>query len=191
MRTAFEDFGATRTKTLDPAVFTAHVASYYNHYGTLRGEKLLLRWARQSFRLYCLKRKTLKEFVNQFRGNPKPGGKPPPLWAQGGALFPSGGPGERSVPVKGTRELIRETFPTVFVDEFNTTKMCSICGLPVQVFKGRKTFPDGSIRLVHSRGILRGGLRVRAKRLRVEKSRRERRTEQRAPVTGARTGLAV
>jgi len=94
------------------------------------------------------------------------------------------------VPVKGTRELIRETFPTVFVDEFNTTKMCSICGLPVQVFKGRKTFPDGSIRLVHSRGILRGGLRVRAKRLRVEKSRRERRTEQRAPVTGARTGLA-
>ena len=113
MRTAFEDFGATRTKTLDPAVFTAHVASYYNHYGTLRGEKLLLRWARQSFRLYCLKRKTLKEFVNQFRGNPKPGGKPPPLWAQGGALFPSGGPGERSVPVKGTRELIRETFPTV------------------------------------------------------------------------------
>jgi hypothetical protein len=110
-------------------VYRAHVAAYVNNFNTLWTEKLRPRWARQKFRLYCGKRRALQEFVNNLRGDEIP------LIAYGAAGIASGGRGERSVPVKGIQRLVRQTYPTVLVDEYNTTKMCPTCHVPLQLVK--------------------------------------------------------
>jgi hypothetical protein len=130
---AFKALRDLTVKTTDPDVYKQHVDAYVLHYDTLWAEKLRPRWARQKFRLYCGKRRALQEFVNNLRG----GGEIPPLIAYGNAGFASGGRGERSVPVKGIKRLIRQTYPTVLVDEYNTTKMCLTCHVPLQHVKVR------------------------------------------------------
>ena len=99
-------------KTANFDVYKRHVAAYVNNFDTLWKEKLRPRWARQKFRLYCGKRRALQEFVNSLRGDEIP------LIAYGAATFGSGGRGERSVPVKGIQRLVRQTYPTVLVDEY-------------------------------------------------------------------------
>jgi hypothetical protein len=37
--------------------------------------------------------------------------------------------------VKGIQRLVRQTYPTVLVDEYNTTKMCPTCHVPLQLVK--------------------------------------------------------
>jgi integrase len=111
------------------------------------------RWARQKFRLYCGKRRALQEFVNNLRGDEIP------LIAYGAATFASGGRGERSVPVKGIQRLVRQTYPTVLVDEYNTTKMCPTCHVPLQHVKVRIRQRDESWRTVTCHDLRRCGNR--------------------------------
>jgi hypothetical protein len=130
VKQAFEELSQHTVKTANFDVYkTGHVAAYVNNFNTLWTEKLRPRWARQKFRLYCGKRRALQEFVNNLRGDEIP------LIAYGAAGIASGGRGERSVPVKGIQRLVRQTYPTVLVDEYNTTKMCPTCHVPLQHVK--------------------------------------------------------
>ena len=131
VKQAFEAFRATTVKTTSSDVYRAHVDAYVRNFDTLWTEKLRPRWARQKFRLYCGKRRARQEFVNSLRGDAIP------LIAYGAATFGSGGRGERSVPVKGIQRLVRQTYPTVLVDEYNTSKMCPTCHVPLQHVKVR------------------------------------------------------
>ena len=153
VKQAFEDFHATTVKTTSSDVYRAHVDAYVNNFDTLWTEKLRPRWARQKFRLYCGKRRALQEFVNNLRGDEIP------LIAYGAAGIASGGRGERSVPVKGIQRLVRQTYPTVLVDEYNTTKMCPTCHVPLQHVKVRIRQRDESWKKVTCHDLRRCGNR--------------------------------
>jgi hypothetical protein len=131
VREAFDVLSQYTVKTANFDVYKGHVDAYVINFDTLWKEKLRPRWARQKFRLYCGKRRALQEFVNSLRGDAIP------LIAYGAATFGSGGRGERSVPVKGIQRLVRQTYPTVLVDEYNTSKMCPTCHVPLQHVKVR------------------------------------------------------
>jgi hypothetical protein len=153
VKQAFEAFRATTVKTTSSVVYRAHVAAYNANFDVLWTEKLRPRWARQKFRLYCGKRRALQKFVNSLRGDETP------LIAYGAATFASGGRGERSVPVKGIRRLIRQTYPTVLVDEYNTSKMCLTCHVPLQHVKVRARQRDESWKTVTCHDLRRCGNR--------------------------------
>ena len=134
-------------------MYRGHVDAYIEHFEALWTEKLRPRWARQKFRLYCGKRRALQEFVNGLRGDEIP------LIAYGAARFASGGRGERSVPVKGMRRLLRQTYPTVLVDEYNTSKMCPTCHVPLQHVKVQLRQRDESWKTVTCHDLRRCGNR--------------------------------
>ena len=85
-----------------------------------------------------------------------------PLIAYGAARFASGGRGERAVPVKGMQRLLRQTYPTVLVDEYNTSKMCPTCHVPLQHVKVRLRQRDESWKTVtcHDCGVAEIGARA-------------------------------
>ena len=154
VREAFDVLSQYTVKTANFDVYKGHVDAYVDNFDTLWNEKLRPRWARQKFRLYCGKRRALQEFVNSLRGDEIP------LIAYGAATFGSGGRGERSVPVKGIQRLVRQTYPTVLVDEYNTSKMCPTCHVPLQHVKVRAwQRRDGSWKKVTCHDLRRCGNR--------------------------------
>jgi hypothetical protein len=153
VREAFQALSRFSVKTTDFEVYRGHVDAYIEHFETLWTEKLRPRWARQKFRLYCGKRRAQQEFVNGLRGDEIP------LIAYGAARFASGGRGERSVPVKGMQRLLRQTYPTVLVDEYNTSKMCPTCHVPLQHVKVRLRQRDESWKTVTCHDLRRCGNR--------------------------------
>ena len=153
VRDAFETLSWFTLKTTDPEVYQGHVDAYVEHFNALWTERLRPRWARQNFRLYCGKRRALQEYANNLRGDEIP------LIAYGAARIASGGRGERAVPVKGIKRLIRQTYPTVLVDEYNTTKMCPTCHVPLQHVKVRLRQRDESWKTVTCHDLRRCGNR--------------------------------
>ena len=153
VREAFQALSGFSVKTTDFEVYRGHVDAYVEHFEALWTEKLRPRWARQKFRLYCGKRRAQQEFVNSLRGDEIP------LIAYGAARFASGGRGERSVPVKGMQRLLRQTYPTVLVDEYNTSKMCPKCHVPLQHVKVRLRQRDESWKTVTCHDLRRCGNR--------------------------------
>ena len=126
---------------------------YNEHFDKLWSEMLRPRWVRKEFRLYCGKQRALQVFINSLRGDETP------LVAYGAANVASGGRGERSVPVKRIKRLICLTFPTVLVDEYNTTKMCPTCHTPLQHVKVQRLQHDKSWKTVTSHDLRRCGNR--------------------------------
>jgi len=79
------------------------------------------KWGRERFRVYCLKRKTLDTFFQTMSGEVKP------VIAYGAAKFNPNNKNELSAPTTSVNRRCAKHFPTVFVDEYNTTKVCHCC----------------------------------------------------------------
>lgn len=113
-------------KTVDENIWDQFLADYISVYDILWEGKTGKKWARNNFRTYCLKRKTLDNFFQKMKGNTKP------VIAYGAAKFNSTSRGELSAPTTYVSKRCAKHYPTVMVDEFRTTKMCYKCRKPLQ-----------------------------------------------------------
>ena len=119
-------------------MYGPYVNAYNNNFEALWQEKLKKRWANQSFRLYGRKTSVLQRFVNSLGGGPRGvRNNEKVMVAYGDGGFPSGQRFERYVPVKRTRRMTRQTHLTAIIGEYNTSKMCPTCEVPLQEVKVR------------------------------------------------------
>ena len=135
---AFDALREKTSKTSKPEEYREFVDVYNNNFEALWQEKLKKRWANQTHRLYGGKTRVLQRFVNSLGGGPGRGrNNKKVMVAYGGAVFASGKRHERYVPVKRARRMTRQTHSTAIIDEFNTSKMCPTCELPLQEVMAR------------------------------------------------------
>jgi hypothetical protein len=108
-------------KTINEGEWSAFLKDYSIVYKTLWEAKTQKKWARERFRVYCLRNKILDKFFQTMNGKEKP------TIAYGAAKFNPNNKNELSAPTTYLSKRCAIHFPTVFVDEYNTTKVCSCC----------------------------------------------------------------
>lgn len=108
-------------KTTNEEEWSAFLKDYSTVYKTLWEGKTQKKWARERFRVYCLRNKTLDKFFQTMNGPEKP------IIAYGAAKFNPNNKNELSAPTTYLSKRCAIHYPTVFVDEYNTTKVCSCC----------------------------------------------------------------
>lgn len=108
-------------KTTDESEWDAFLKDYATVYKMLWEGKTQKKWARERFRVYCLRNKTLDKFFQTMNGKEKP------TIAYGAAKFNPNNKNELSAPTTYLSKRCAIHFPTVFVDEYNTTKVCACC----------------------------------------------------------------
>ena len=114
-------FRQTSPKTIQEETWDKFLADYVSVYPTLWDAKTAKKWGRERFRVYCLKRKTLDTFFQTMNGEVKP------VIAYGAAKFNPTSKNELSAPTTYVSKRCAKHFPTLFVDEYNTTKVCHCC----------------------------------------------------------------
>lgn len=120
-------------KTTSETEWDKFIKDYSSVYNTLWDTKLEKKWGRERFRVYCLKRKTLDTFFSSMNGDVKP------IIAYGAAKFNPNSKHELSAPTTYVSKCCMKHFSTIFVDEYNTTKICSCCDKPLHpVMKDKK-----------------------------------------------------
>lgn len=108
-------------KTTNESEWDAFLKNYATVYKTLWEGKSQKKWARERFRVYCLRNKTLDKFFQTMNGKEKP------AIAYGAAKFNPNNKNELSAPTTYLSKRCAIHFSTVFVDEYNTTKVCACC----------------------------------------------------------------
>ena len=108
-------------KTTNEDEWDAFLKDYATVYKTLWERKTQKKWARERFRVYCLRNKTLDKFFQTMNGKEKP------TIAYGAAKFNPNNKNELSAPTTYLSKRCAIHFPTIFVDEYNTTKVCHCC----------------------------------------------------------------
>lgn len=111
----------TSPKTKCEDTWDRFLRDYISIYTTLWDAKTAKKWGRERFRVYCLKRKTLDTFFQTMNGEVKP------VIAYGAAKFNPTSKNELSAPTTYVSKRCAKHFPTLFVDEYNTTKVCHCC----------------------------------------------------------------
>lgn len=108
-------------KTTNEEEWVSFLKDYSVMYNTLWESKTQKKWSRERFRVYCLRHKTLDKFFQTMKGNESP------TIAYGEAKFNPTNKNELSAPTTYLSKRCAIHFPTVFVDEYNTTKICACC----------------------------------------------------------------
>jgi len=108
-------------KSSEGVVFDAFLADYASVYQKLWDVKTQKKWGRERLRVYSLKKKTLDRFFNTMKGDTLP------TIAYGAAKFNPTSKNELSAPTTYLSKTCSHHFPLVFVDEYNTTKVCHCC----------------------------------------------------------------
>jgi hypothetical protein len=108
-------------KSSEGAVFDAFLSDYASVYQKLWDVKTQKKWGRERLRVYSLKKKTLDRFFNTMKGEVLP------TIAYGAAKFNPTSKNELSAPTTYLSKTCSHHFPLVFVDEYNTTKVCHCC----------------------------------------------------------------
>ena len=108
-------------KTTNENEWTAFLKDYASVYSQLWDCKTKKKWARERFRVFCLRHRTLDTFFQTMKGSEKP------TIAYGAAKFNPNNKNELSAPTTYLSKRCAIHFPTVFVDEYNTTKVCACC----------------------------------------------------------------
>jgi hypothetical protein len=108
-------------KTIKDSEWVKFLKDYISVYEKLWEEKTKKKWAREAFRVYCLRNKMLDKFFQKMMGKEKP------IIAYGAAKFNPTNKNELSVPTTYLAKRCSIHFSTVFVDEYNTTKICHGC----------------------------------------------------------------
>lgn len=97
--------------------------NYIGVYDKLWQEKLMKKRARTSFRVYCLRQKTLDSFYQSMCKE----GEIRPVVAYGAARFNPTGPGEIAVPTTAVAKRCCRHYRTTMIDEYCTTQVCRNC----------------------------------------------------------------
>ena len=118
---AEKTFRETSPKTINEVTWDKFLADYISVYSILWDAKTAKKWGRERFRVYCLKRKTLDTFFQTMNGEVKP------VIAYGAAKFNPTSKNELSAPTTYVSKRCAKHFPIIFVDEYNTTKVCHCC----------------------------------------------------------------
>jgi hypothetical protein len=108
-------------KTTNIEIWKLFLKDYSSVYNILWNEKTKKKWSRERFRVYCLKKKTLDTFFQSMNGTEKP------IIAYGAAKFNPSGKNELSAPTTHVSKVCSKFYETHFIDEYNTTKVCSCC----------------------------------------------------------------
>ena len=108
-------------KTTRQTEWEKFLKDYSSVYDTLWNAKTQKKWAREAFRVYCLRNSVLDRFFQSMNGEESP------TIAYGAARFNPNNKNELSAPTTYLSKRCEKHHPTVFVDEFNTTKVCSHC----------------------------------------------------------------
>lgn len=114
-------FRQNSPKTTKEEVWDKFLSDYISVYDTLWKAKTTKKWGRERFKVYSLKRKTLDTFFQTMEGDVKP------VIAYGAAKFNPNNKNELSAPTTYLSKRCAQHFPTIFVDEYNTTKICHCC----------------------------------------------------------------
>nr|QBK85705.1 MAG: putative transposase DNA-binding domain protein [Marseillevirus LCMAC101] len=122
-------------KTTKGKIWNKFLQNYYKVYDKLWEVKTKKKWSRERFRVYCLKRKTLDKFFSKMDGKIKP------VIAYGAAKFNPTNKNELSAPTTFLAKRCSKFYPTVMVDEYNTTKVCVDCDCKLS--KVIKKKPEG------------------------------------------------
>ena len=159
LKTVHDDLAANSLRSTSMVSFRAHLEVRNANHAALWEEKLKRRWGQAVFRTRCLKQKALRRFVVGMWAKSRAGRRaaPMPVIAYGNAHFAATGWGERPVPVKGVRRIVLATYPHVLTDEYNTSKMCCVCGEVLQVVKCLKVDRRGRLKVREIRGLRRCG----------------------------------
>jgi hypothetical protein len=97
---------------------------YFKVYNRLWTARLEKKRAKESFRMYSVKRSVIDRFFMSFMA----GGLPKPIIAYGAATMRAGGRGELNVPVKAVYAACRRFYLTFKVNEHLSTQCHSECG---------------------------------------------------------------
>jgi len=108
-------------KTTKEAEWSAFLKDYTSVYTAIWDGKTQKKWARERFRVYCLRYKTLDTFFQTMKGTETP------TIAYGAAKFNPNNKNELSAPTTALSKRCAIHFPLVFIDEYNTTKVCHSC----------------------------------------------------------------
>lgn len=102
-------------------VWDEFLQNYYSVYDKLWEVKTKKKWSQERFRVYCLKRKVLDKFFSSMNGEVKP------VIAYGAAKFNPTNKNELSAPTTYLSKRCFKFYPTIMIDEYNTTKVCADC----------------------------------------------------------------
>ena len=110
----------------------AYLTTVRTHFDALWDNRLDKKWAREAFRAYQLKARTIDRFLRRVQGSVSATSTVPVRIAYGGAKFNASGRGEQvsaplTVQLKRCRALFGHKNVTL-VDEYCTTKCCAKCG---------------------------------------------------------------
>ena len=108
-------------KTTNDDDWKDFISNYISVYDTLWDEKTKRKWSQESFRVYCLRHRTLDKFFQSMKG------KKQPVIAFGAAKFNPTGKHELSAPTTSISKRCSKFYKTYLVDEYNTTKICNKC----------------------------------------------------------------
>jgi hypothetical protein len=122
-------------KTVSNEEWELFLQDYISVYQDLWRHKTQKKYARERFRTYILKRKTLDVFFTRFVSKDLP----EPDIAYGAAGFKSTGYGELSAPKSSVMERCKKRFRRVGeIDEYRTTKICNDCNNVLQQVRDSK-----------------------------------------------------
>lgn len=107
-------------KTTSEEEWRLFLLDYISVYEELWRVKTIKAWGRERFRVYTLKRKTLDKFFGSMRKR----GEEKPVIAYGAAKFNPNSKSELSAPTTFLSKRCAKHYPTIYVDEYNTTKVC-------------------------------------------------------------------
>ena len=121
------DMSIHHCKTADWNFLLVGIRTIANHYESLWEEMLKKCRKRQLFHQFCRKKKVIARALESLKRDGDEASDVLVLY--GNALFPSGGRGEHSVPVKGIKTMCKQVYDHFQdVDEYRSTVTCSCCG---------------------------------------------------------------
>ena len=118
---AFRD---TDLKTTNPGVWDEYLGGYQAHKGTVWDEMLKKKYAKERFRTWRGKRRTVDRFFQSVRKADK---ERDVVVGWGQARFPSSARGGRAAPTTKLFQIAQWHLRVMLVDEFRTTQVCHSC----------------------------------------------------------------
>jgi hypothetical protein len=135
-----EPLSKVSPKTIQSEEWSAYQTALETHYDALWKQYTTRKWGRSRMNTYSGKRRTLDTFFSSFQKK----GEEKPVIAYGAAKFNPTSKHELSAPTTYLSKRCSQHYETHFVDEYNTSKMCSCCGKELTILY--KKSEDGKVR---------------------------------------------
>jgi hypothetical protein len=124
LQDALDEMSEYHTKHADWDILLQGIGVMLSHHQLMYEHMFRKCWAHSRSNIYRKKQSVIATTVNSLQ-DPS---KPDIIVLYGDGSFPSGGRGERSVPVKAIKDAVRRQYEVIEVDEFRTSSVCPECG---------------------------------------------------------------